>query len=135
VRPPDQAEAQRRGVLVRSPRGISVSVWRVASVVGRGIGPRFDQDDLTRVDRTPGGAGRRQAPCWFRAGFLLCVTDLERHALARARGGASHRAQCAHGAATAADQAADIFGIDLHRDVAALDVDCLLNDDSLRFGG
>jgi hypothetical protein len=29
-------------------------VWRVASVGWGAIGPRFDQDDLTRVDRVPG---------------------------------------------------------------------------------
>ena len=29
-------------------------VWGVASAAWDGIGPRFDQDDLTRVDRVPG---------------------------------------------------------------------------------
>ena len=65
----------------------------------------------------------------------LRVTDLERHALARACGGTCDRAQRAHGAATAADQAPDVLGIDLHRDVAALGIHRLLNDNGLRFGG
>jgi hypothetical protein len=68
-------------------------------------------------------------------GFLLCVTDLERHALARAGGGTGDRAQRAHGATTTADHAPDVLGIDLHRDVAPFGIDALLNDDSVRFGG
>ena len=68
-------------------------------------------------------------------GFRLRVSDLERHALARAGGCASHRAQRAHGTAAAADHAPDVLGVDLDRDMAPFGVNALLNDNSLGFGG
>ncbi|MDX6562830.1 MAG: hypothetical protein QOD65_2644 [Gaiellales bacterium] len=45
---------------------MGLRVWRVASAAWDAIDPQVDRDDLTRVDRVPGCARRRQAPRSFR---------------------------------------------------------------------